>query len=87
MFRGRRLMNRMAIRAHDIRACVRTTPDVRPANLIYVASEAVVERLLGRQIGKGDDLRFVALCFHVSAPRPVAAFAALLLKFRFFIAQ
>lgn len=74
-FRNRRLMNRVAIRAHNIVQRVRGTADIRARNRLRMTVQAVIENLGRLQFRKRDDGGFAAMCGYMRAAGPVATLA------------
>jgi hypothetical protein len=82
---GRGLMNGVAIRANHVGKGVGTAADVGAAQLILMAAQAIIEGRFGGKQGKRNDFRFVALGGGMLSSGPMAAFAAPVFKFHFFV--
>jgi len=80
---GSGFVDGMAVGANDIGGGVRGAADVGARDLPAMTRQAGVEGLFGLELGKGNDLAFVAFGFDVSLAGAVAAFAAFVFEREF----
>ncbi len=78
--RRRRLMHRVAIRTNHIRLRMRRLPNPRPRNVLRVAPQARIQRLLRRKLRKRLYRRLPAFRRHMVAARAMATFAPRVLR-------
>lgn len=68
-------MDRVAVGADYIAECMRGSPDICPADLFGMTSQAIVQHFGWGELGKRNNRRFPAARLDVRLPRTMAALA------------